>query len=87
MVPRASSAGCTDEGEGRKEEDSIEASDMKRDGTGGIQWPLFGSPTLATIRVTSYAERGGTLVSLEESHTDPASQCIYSVAVALSWGG
>ena len=27
------------------------------------QWPLFGSPTLTTIRVTSYRDVGGTIVS------------------------
>lgn len=28
-----------------------------------VQWPLFGSPTLSTIRVTSYTDRGGVIVS------------------------
>ena len=42
-----------------------EAEQPSQDGGSAvIQWPLFGSPTLSTIRVTSYTDRGGTIVSL-----------------------
>ena len=52
----ASPGGSMDEG-GREGE-------LEKDSSAPVQWPLFGSPTLGTVRVTSYAQRGGTVVSI-----------------------
>ena len=49
------------DGDGAESSDNEQAS---QDSSAAMQWPLFGSPTLSTIRVTSYTDRGGTIVSL-----------------------
>ena len=51
------------ERENEKEEEG--EGEQLREDSGGlhIQWPLFDSPTLTTIRVTSYTDKQGTIVS------------------------
>ncbi|CAI8048087.1 Nischarin [Geodia barretti] len=46
------------DGDGAESSDNEQAS---QDSSAAMQWPLFGSPTLSTIRVTSYTDRGGTI--------------------------
>lgn len=58
---RRSGREVEDDGEEVEEEEG-EGSETEETGA-KVQWPLFGSPTLSTIRVTSYTVRGSTLVS------------------------
>ena len=44
-------------------EESAGGEEIREESGLPSQWPLFGSPTLTTIRVTSYRDKGGTIVS------------------------
>lgn len=47
-----------------EEEEEVEGEQLRESSSGvPIQWPLFESPTMTTIRVTSYTDRQGTIVS------------------------
>lgn len=47
-----------------EEEEEVEGDQLRENSSGvPIQWPLFESPTMTTIRVTSYTDRQGTIVS------------------------
>jgi hypothetical protein len=42
-------------------EESAGGEEIREESGLPSQWPLFGSPTLTTIRVTSYRDKGGTI--------------------------
>lgn len=65
----------------RENEEEEGEGEQLREVSGGlhIQWPLFESPTLTTIRVTSYTDKQGTIVSQCLYH--PLHSCLHTVPI------